>query len=502
MKIAFRVDASNQIGTGHFMRCLTLANALQQSGAQIRFVCRHLIRPLRDMLVTKKIEFKLLDTYINRPPTDDLAHAHWLGINQEHDAQDTFHVLSDELWDWLIVDHYALDARWESMLRKTTRNILVIDDIADRKHQCDILLDQNFYTDMESRYTGIVPTHCRLLLGPQYALLRDEFRLLHNQTKPRKGPVKRLLVFFGGIDAENYTGVAIETLSQIDTSNLHVDVVVGTQHPNCDQVKTACAQHGFTCHIQTDKMAELMRAADLAIGAGGSTTWERCCLGLPTLTICTAINQQKQVSNAAQEGILYAPSHGTSSSTIIKKHLTTLLENDHLRTHISRRAMEAVDGQGALRIINVLGFGKIEMRRANEMDSEQLFNWRNTPRIRSVSRQTGRITWEDHQRWFSNVLDSNNRELLIGQSGDLAIGVIRFDKQDEVAEISIYLVPDSNNSGLGLNLLRSGEQWIKKYCPEIMTIRAYVLGDNKPSHRLFLGANYQVKTTQYLKKLL
>ena len=291
MRIAFRTDATDQIGTGHFMRCLTLAVALKLRGAQIRFVSRDLPAHLCDMLVTQKLEFVSLSDEATEAQAGGLAHSHWLGASQAQDAHATIHALSDQLWDWLVVDHYALDARWESALGGSVKQIMVIDDIADRKHDCDVLLDQNFYADMQTRYTGKVPVHCQLLVGPLYALLRDEFRQLHEQIKPRSRLVKRVLVFFGGVDADNYTGHAIEALSEINISDLHVDVVIGAQHPRSAEIEMTCAAQGFVCHVQTNRMAELMAAADLAIGAGGSASWERCCLGLPTLLVALADNQ-------------------------------------------------------------------------------------------------------------------------------------------------------------------------------------------------------------------
>lgn len=499
-QIAIRVDASSQIGTGHFMRCLTLADGLKQRGAQIRFVSRELPEHLRDMLAAKGIELILLGSNASPVSTDDLAHANWLGTSQAQDAQVTIQALSGQSWDWLIVDHYALDFRWESILRQTAKRILVIDDIADRQHDCDVLLDQNFYADMQTRYTGKVPAHCQLLLGPRYALLRDEFRQLHEQIKPRNGPVKRVLVFFGGVDADNYTGRAIEALAEIGIEGLHVDVVIGAQHPCREQIKAVCVQHGFICHIQTDKMAELMASADLAIGAGGSATWERCCLGLPTLVIGTADNQKKQIADAAEEGLLYAPM-GDDLVSAIKNHTKALLENDHLRRLISLRAIQAVDGRGVLHVIGNMGCSGIVMRVANANDSAKLFEWRNHPSIRSVSRNSGPITWNDHQKWFASVMNSNDRVLLIGMDDKDPVGVVRFDKQEEVAEVSIYLVPDANHSGRGRNLLLSAERWIKGKRHDIKYIRASVLDGNEPSQRLFLGADYQVETTHYMKQL-
>jgi UDP-2,4-diacetamido-2,4,6-trideoxy-beta-L-altropyranose hydrolase len=173
MKVAIRVDASSQIGTGHFMRSLTLADALKQRGTQIRFVSRHLPEHLRSMLMEKGHEFAMLDSAKSNVPLDELAHAQWLGVSQAQDAADSIQALSDGAWDWLIVDHYALDGRWESALRGTIKKIMAIDDLADRQHDCDILLDQNFYSDIDERYVGKVPESCQLLLGPRFQGIQE-----------------------------------------------------------------------------------------------------------------------------------------------------------------------------------------------------------------------------------------------------------------------------------------------------------------------------------------
>lgn len=499
--IAFRVDASAQIGTGHFMRCLTLAGELKQRDAQIRFVSRHLPEHLCSMLVANGHEFVLLDSIQNDVELDELAHAPWLGVSQAQDAADTAKALSDGSWDWLIVDHYALDTRWESLLRQVAKRILAIDDIADRQHDCDILLDQNLYADMETRYIGKVSAHCQLLLGPRYALLRDEFRKLHEQAKPRTGLVKRVLVFFGGMDADNFTGRAIEALSEIDRTGLHVDVVIGAEHPCREQIKTACVQHGFICHIQTDKMAELMVAADLAIGAGGIATWERCCLGLPTLVFCTADNQQKQVADAAREGLLYFPEIQDDLKPTIQRHARALIENGYLRQFISLNSMQAVDGRGVLRVVASMASTGIEIRLATSDDSEKLFNWRNHPSIREVSRNTNVIAWQDHQKWFASVLSDSKKWLLIGEKAGVPIGVVRFDAKNDEAEVSIYLTLEKASSGLGLDLLHSAEHWLAAKHPETRIIRAQVLGENDRSMKFFIKAGYKMESANYSKRL-
>lgn len=502
MNIAFRVDAGTQIGTGHFMRCLTLADALKQQGAKTRFASRHMPEYLRGMLVVKGHEFMLLESTPSDEISDGLSHTHWLGTSQHADAQDTLHALSDQAWDWLIVDHYALDARWETVLRKIAKNILAIDDLADRQHDCDLLLDQNFYQDMNTRYTEKVSARCQLLLGPRYALLRDEFRQLRERVRPHIEPVKRILIFFGGVDADNFTGRALEALVSIGIADLHVDVVIGTQHPFREELEITCAEYGFFCHVQTTRMAELMLAADLAIGAGGSAVWERCCLGLPTLTICAADNQRKQIADAASEGLLYAPELSDKLIIGAKLHVRAFMENGYLRQAISRHGMQAVDGRGASRVIGSLGCSDIEIRVARHDDSQKVFEWRNHPTVRAVSRNPDMITWENHQRWFVSVLSALDRLLLIGQREGLPMGVVRFDIRGEEAEVSIYLVPGiQQQSGQGRDLLRSAERWFATNRPGVRAIRAHVLGGNERSQRLFLGAGYHVESACYSKRL-
>lgn len=333
------------------MRCLTLADALKQRGAQTCFISRDLPIHLRGMLVAKGHELVLLDSVQNDVALDELAHAHWLGVSQAQDAADSIKALHGVDWDWLIVDHYALDARWESMLRHTAKKILVIDDIADRRHDCDMLLDQNFYADMDARYTAKVPAHCRLLLGPHYALLRDEFRQLHGQVKPRTGPVKRILVFFGGVDADNYTALAIEVLANISIKDLQVDVIIGAQHPHRAEIESACVERGFVCHTQTSRMAELMAAADLAIGAGGSATWERCCLGLPALLVALADNQINIAKALNLLGAcIYVGALKTASATNMRNVIVSLLVAQDQLKILSEKSYSLVDGLGVDRV--------------------------------------------------------------------------------------------------------------------------------------------------------
>lgn len=500
MHFAIRVDASDQIGTGHLMRCLTLADALRVRGAEVHFVSRHMPLHLQQMLRDHGHQFTLL-AESNEGLTDELAHARWLGTSQTIDAQATRAALAGRKWDWLIVDHYALDARWESELRLSCRKIMVIDDLADRMHDCDVLMDQNIYSDMHSRYVGKVPPHCRQLMGPRYALLRPDFALTRQRSMPRDGDVRRILVFFGGVDAANYTGRAIAGLAALQNTALQVDVVIGAVHPKREQLLKDCAAYGYVCHVQTDRMAELMADADLSIGAGGGATWERCCLGLPTLVLSTAYNQKRQLVDAARAGLVYAPDVDDDIESAVARHMMVLIENPSLRTLISGNGMHAVDARGASRIVHALGSSSIEMRAVTINDSRDLFNWRNDPTIRTVSRNTELIAWDGHQHWLDAVLADPNRILLIGMTQNMPAGVVRYDLDGESAEISIYLVPDKLSSGLGAELLLAAETWLMEKLPKIRSIHAHVLGGNERSMRLFASAGYTTELTRFTKRL-
>ena len=354
--IAFRVDASNHIGTGHFMRCLTLADELKKRGAQIRFISRNLPTHLSDLLAEKGMEYLSLSTDVAKESIDELVHANWLGTSQAQDAQVTIQALADQSWDWIVVDHYGLDGRWESTVRDSCKKLMVIDDLADRQHDCDVLLDQNYYVDMQTRYIGKVPGNCQLLLGPRYALLREEFRELRKHVKPRTGEVKKILVFFGGVDADNYTGLALTALAEMNTKR-HIDVVIGAQHPFREQIHNICLAHGYICHVQTTRMAELMAVADLAIGAGGSSSWERCCLGLPGLLVAVAENQVEIAKALNSIGACYyLGEENAVNSDSVKHSINELLVAPDQILSISKQAFSLVDGLGVKRASKALGY--------------------------------------------------------------------------------------------------------------------------------------------------
>ena len=349
-RIAFRTDANSEIGTGHFMRCLTLADELKKHDAETCFVTRKLPAHLIQMLQERGIDLYELPVG-DAEKTDELSHAKWLKTSQHQDAIQTLEMLGKSKLDWLVVDHYAIDQRWEKKLRKLANRILVIDDLADRQHDCDLLLDQNFYQEMDTRYIGKVPQNCKLLLGPTYALLREEFREARMSVKPRTGEIKKVLVFFGGVDIENLTTMALKALIVLNL-DLQVDVVIGRGHPHIQEIEVLCKLHNFSCHIQTKHMAVLMARADLAIGAGGSSNWERCCLGLPSIVIATAKNQifiSKELNTL--NACIYLGWFENVNSVMLQNTIISLIYSSSTLRSISNKAIALVDGNGAINVI-------------------------------------------------------------------------------------------------------------------------------------------------------
>ena len=499
MNVAFRVDADPQIGTGHFTRCLSLADRVRESGAAVRFVSRRLFPHLQAMLAARGYEFTSIDGDSAGQPSGDLGHAAWLGTTQEADAAATTRALAGEACDWLIVDHYALDARWEGALRASARRILAIDDLADRSHDCDVLLDQNI--DADERYDGKVPPQCERLLGPHYALLREEFRAAHLTAAPRTGPVARVLVSCGGADTANWAGVAIEALTSSRLRVPHVDVVIGDQHPRRPDIEAFCRAHGFHCHVQPPGLAAMMAASDLAIGAGGVTMWERCAVGLPAVAFAAAANQRESLHHAAVAGLVYAMPGAPVTASALGAHATTVAESPWLREMLSRNGMKAVDGEGTARVARAMGLDGFCFREATAADAAALLEWRNHESVRMHSRRQEPVTPAEHHQWLQAVLADANRVLLIGERNRQPAAVIRFDITGTQAELSVYRVPGTEGPGVGSRAIRAAEDWLRSRRPEITAIRAEVLGENDASHHMLRTSGYRLLTATYEKRL-
>lgn len=364
MKIVFRADASLEMGTGHVMRCLTLANALYAEGNECHFICRehpgNLVEHIRKQGHTVHSLPHLGNGKVSNKNNEEpvLAHAAWLGASQKEDATASEEILALIKPKWLVVDHYALDYRWEQDLKQYYQSLLVIDDLADRKHSCNLLLDQTFGRNAED-YHPWVPPDCTLLCGSNYALLRPEFAQLRAYSlERRKQPqLKRLLITMGGVDKDNATGLVLSALTHCDIpQDCQITVVMGTYAPWLKEIQAQAAQMPWFTEVCVNigNMAQLMANADFCIGAAGSTSWERCTLGLPCILICLAENQKMVI-----EKLVY---HGASVALeliTLKKHRHDLLNKalilaqDNLKTMIDSAAM-ITDGTGCSKLLRYL----------------------------------------------------------------------------------------------------------------------------------------------------
>ena len=303
--IAVRVDSPEQIGTGRLMRCLTLAERMKKDSAEIHFICRDLPGSLHHLVLEQGFSLHLLPRH--KADMQLMNYAAWLTVPQTVDAEETLVVLQQIVRvTRLIVDSYALDISWESKMRPFTDEIFVIDDLANRRHDCDVLLEQNFYRVMEHRYDGLVPLYCKLLLGPCHALLRQEFYAVKKKLSPRGGHLRRILVFYGGSDLTRETEKAIHALIRLALPSVDVDVIVGGSNSRQSDIAELCSQYDFLhYYLQVDNIAEFMAKADLCLGAGGTTTWERCFLGLPAIVTAIAENQFEICRDCAEAGLIY-----------------------------------------------------------------------------------------------------------------------------------------------------------------------------------------------------
>ncbi len=359
MKIVFRADASIDIGSGHVMRCLTLADALRDQGHEILFLCREFEGHLIVAIKGRGHSVAILPISDDRPQLDDLdenlpVHLKWLGARTQDDAAESISALSS--WgrpDWLIVDHYAIDFRWERTLRNMARHVLVIDDLADRKHDCEVLLDQNLQSRPD-RYSGLLPNACRRLLGPGYALLRPEFAELRKGSIRRDGNLRNILVSLGGSDSGNVTSLVIDALLQsVVRDSCHIVLVVGESNPHKAVIDRQCRLlPDSEMLVQTPHMARLMAAADLMIGAGGGAMWERCCLGLPAIVLCLAANQRENAMMAKRKRIGLALENPVGDDiTVLSKLLDRLTVHPKLMLGLAKNAAAVTDGRGCQRVL-------------------------------------------------------------------------------------------------------------------------------------------------------
>jgi UDP-2,4-diacetamido-2,4,6-trideoxy-beta-L-altropyranose hydrolase len=482
------------------MRCLTLANALRRRGVTVSFVCRTAPGDLCDLIESQNIPLARLSEQRDNRATEGRARPELLAREWRQDVDETRAAIerTGDAPSWLVVDHYGLDHHFETALRRSVDHVFVIDDLANRSHDCDLLLDQNLVANLEHRYVGLVPTGCRTMLGPDYALLNPLYAEAHDSVALREGRIRRCLIFFGGADRENLTGRSLEAVISLARSDLSVDVVYDPRGPHGGSIRqSAAARPMITLHSDLPNLVSLMAAADLAIGAGGSAAWERLCVGLPALAVNLAENQRPIVAALQAHGLVRTLGSAEEATTErIVSALAELLERG-LDAQWSRACLAAVDGRGAARVVAALGAaapGPLRARPISSQDESRVLEWANNPATRRHAFSTRAIMRDEHRRWFEARLGegASGPFLIIETARGDAMGQVRFQRQAHEWEVHYALAPAYRGQGLGAALLGMALDRLRQAEGPVQVF-GQVKRDNPASHRVFTSLGFAVR---------
>ncbi|NTZ43424.1 UDP-2,4-diacetamido-2,4,6-trideoxy-beta-L-altropyranose hydrolase [Altererythrobacter sp. SALINAS58] len=484
MRVAIRVDASLQMGTGHLHRSLSLAQALRALGAQVRFVTRYLGVDSAAIMREQRFDaVHVLPASENRKPDDSIAHAAWAQVHQEDDVYQTTAELEAFDPDWVVVDSYSFDAQWHDSVREALDcRIAVIDDLADRNISADLLIDHNLDDDHDEKYVGVLRRPAKLLGGPQYGLLAPAFA--RGEKYEFWSEVRGIGIFMGGGDALNFTEKVFEAVVAAGFEGA-LEIVTTSANPHLPRLRKLTAGRCDTSiSVDLPDLVAFFARHDLQIGAGGGATWERCCIGVPSVLIITAGNQNVVAPQLASRGIAATPSQTTVDA--IAATIRALIDDPELRRELARKARETVDGNGANRVAVAMLADTLTVRPAAAGDSENLFNWRNAPENRVMMNNPEEMDWARHVAWLDRVLSDTARKLFVGEVGGQPVGSIRFDLEESGAtEVSLHLDPGFHSLGLGPHLLAAGEA-----ASGADVFVAKVLEKNRPSQLLFERGGY------------
>ena len=327
-----RADANTSLGTGHVIRCLTLADKLAARRWDIAVASRELPPGLEKSIRARGYQF--------------------IGMPGEHALLDEPAVIRRALEtrkaDLTVVDHYEIASEWHMAARSWSSHIMVIDDLAVDKFDADLLLNQNLGESAEA-YSALLPDGRRLLIGPMYALLRPQFADARHLAPRIRTAVSRLLVFLSGSDEHDVTRVAAEVGTDLE---LETDVVVGAAYPHWGRLRAwAQTQTCVTLHRNVDDMAALMARADLSIGAPSSATWERCCVGLPAILLTLAENQRRAaIATAAAGAAVDLGWYSDVDARSLADAVRSVARSPRDLAAMSRSAAAVTDGFGTTRV--------------------------------------------------------------------------------------------------------------------------------------------------------
>jgi UDP-2,4-diacetamido-2,4,6-trideoxy-beta-L-altropyranose hydrolase len=473
--LIIRADASIAIATGHVMRCLALAQAWQDAGGNVVFAMAESTPSVNARLRSEGMEIVQL----------------MASPNSVQDARDVAALARDRQAAWVVVDGYRFDSDYQSNLKNTGLKLLFMDDLGQCGHySADLVLNQNVHA-RESTYADR-EDYTRLLLGPLFAMLRRDFKPWRKWQREIAPHGRKLLVTMGGSDPDNVTAVVLEGIRQVRIEGLEVVAVLGGSNPHTDFLQQGASQSPAIRLLKNAaNMPELMAWADVALSAAGSTCGEMCLLGLPAILIDLAENQTPVAQELGrQQAAIHLGSSKDVTATEIAEGVQSVLLSTELRTSLSQRSRKLVDGEGAERVQASIRGGDLRLRRVQEKDCRQLWEWANDPEVRPVSFATEAISWERHLEWFNSKLCDPNAVLYLAVDlADLPAGQVRYQIDNTRAAVSISLAPPFRGRGYGTVVLAMATEDLFR-TTAVKQIDAYVKPNNTASIRLFTRAGY------------
>lgn len=456
MTFGIRVDSSARIGTGHLVRCLTLANKLRSRGEDVIFLSQSLANDMSSQVTDAGFEVLNVDTSRTNHESPE-----------ERDALESLRLIKSRSINRVILDHYDLSLGWEEQIGKEVDQVFVIDDLFHRRHHSDLLLNQNLVPPNDDAYSGSDHGARHVLIGPKFALLQDEYASVRTIRPADNSRVERISVFMGGSDPDNATDLVLRSLNAIDLTDIAVDVVIGQANSHRTQlVEKFGSNPAFTFHTGFSSLATLFNESDLALGAGGTTNWERMCLGVPSIVIDIAENQREICVELARAGLIeYLGSFQSVRQTDIQNAVEKLRSDQDRRNQYSWQGQIAVDGLGTNRIVETLlpsDSESLSLRRTRIGDMTLYFNWVNEFSVRQNSINSQPIPWHVHEEWFKSRIDNPNSQMYVLCAGDLPCGQVRFEKSGEEWTIDYSLDVLVRGRGWGKTLVSKALAELRK----------------------------------------
>jgi len=478
-----RADVSSNIGIGHVMRCLALAQAWQERGGKALFLSCCESDILRQRIKSEGMDFIPLERHHPDP----------LDLERTVQAFSKLSARNSEKRNWIVADGYHFDATYQKQLKEAGASLLCIDDYGHAGHYyADIVLNQNISAD-GALYSHREP-YTQLLLGTRYTLLRREFRNYRNRERKIPEISRNVLVTMGGADAGNATLKIVRALKELDIKDIEAKIILGPANPNRETIKEELSLGPSSFHLlpAADNMPGLMAWADIAVAAGGSTCWEMVFMGLPMAILILAENQKIIAEHLASEGVaLNLPWHQEITAHGIAKALKKLMTDRDTRKEMCSKSQVLVDGEGSLRVVKSMSLDGLVLRPIREQDCEQIWKWANDPFARKASFSSSYISWDDHLRWFrSKLQDPFCLFFLVTDSHQTPVGQVRIEKKEAESRISVSVDGRFRGYGCGSRMIELASHEFFRVSDD-KSLHAYVKIENDISKQVFLNTGFK-----------